>query len=98
MVRTSRWSHKAGICDHINIQKKHREFKIHKENKQHKKRCVQVIINPQNKFSHVGCLMIAVCFAELKDFLPYIYFEHECVNNQPQTVKMCRYYKNEESK
>lgn len=33
---------------------------------------------------------------ELKDFLPYIYFEHECVNNQPQTVKMCRYYKNEE--
>lgn len=30
---------------------------------------------------------------QLRDFLPYVYFEHSCTNNRLRTVKKCLYYK-----
>lgn len=32
---------------------------------------------------------------ELKEYLPYVYLEHQCINNKPKNVKMCLYYKTE---
>ncbi|XP_029904679.1 uncharacterized protein il12rb1 [Myripristis murdjan] len=32
---------------------------------------------------------------KLKDFVPYVYFQHECVNTIPRTVEMCLFYKKE---
>lgn len=31
--------------------------------------------------------------AGLKEYVPYVYFEHSCVRGKLQTDKMCRYYK-----